>query len=94
MGELKIISFNDKKSDFHNSTVGELNEKINQDNNSINKVVFEFLLFGKKTKYSLVTDKSLDSLRKHFAIKKTKLHYDNENGDKIYIDFGFLEIKM
>lgn len=93
LGELKIISFNDKKPDFNNSTVGELNKKINQDNSSINKVVFEFLLFGKKTKYSLVTDKSLDNLRIHFAIKKTtKLHYHNEN--KIYIDFGFLELKL
>ncbi|WP_345167262.1 hypothetical protein [Algibacter aquimarinus] len=91
LDDVKIISFNSKSPDFYESKVGQLNQKNSYKNKNMNDVKVEFPFGGQKLKYLFKTNKGLDNIKIHFAIKKeTKIYFDQNDSDKIYVDFDFL----
>ncbi|KJD31585.1 hypothetical protein PK35_14375 [Tamlana nanhaiensis] len=91
LNDVEIISFNSKSPGFYESKVGQLNQKDSYKNKKPNEVKVEFPFGGQKLNYLFKTNKGLDNIKIHFAIKKvTKIYFDKNDSDKIYIDFDFL----
>lgn len=91
LDDVEIISFNSKSPDFYESKVGQLNQKDSYKNKNLNDVKVEFPFGGQKLNYLFKTNKGLDNIKIHFAIKKeTKIYFDENDSDKIYVDFDFL----